>query len=129
VSAGFISKYKNEFIAAMDDDFNTPKALAALFNLINDTNTFIDQNSDDVNYKGVIYHAVDVLESLAREVLGLFLNETEKQLSPELKGLLEERLTARASKDFKRSDELRDILKSHGIIVEDSKHGQSWRWA
>src|SRR5208283_4373835 len=50
VQAGFISKYKNEFIEAMDDDFNTPKALAALFNLINDTNIYIDQNSDDPNY-------------------------------------------------------------------------------
>jgi cysteinyl-tRNA synthetase len=53
VQAGFISKYKHEFIEAMDDDFNTPKALAALFNLINDTNMYIDQNSDDPNYLGL----------------------------------------------------------------------------
>ena len=61
----------------MDDDFNTPKALAALFNLINDTNMYIDQNSDDPNYLGVIYHAVDILENLARNIFGLFLQEKD----------------------------------------------------
>lgn len=128
VQAGFISKYKNEFIEAMDDDFNTPKALAALFNLINDTNIFIDQNSDDPNYFGVIYHAVDVLENLARNILGLFLQEKDKALSAELEALLEERVAARKAKDFKRSDELRVLLKEKGVAVEDGKSGQTWRW-
>ncbi len=49
IQAGFINKYKHEFFEAMDDDFNTPKALAALFNLINDTNIYVDQNADDPN--------------------------------------------------------------------------------
>jgi cysteinyl-tRNA synthetase len=128
VQAGFISKYKNEFIEAMDDDFNTPKALAALFNLINDTNIFIDQNSDDPNYLGVIYHAVDVLENLARNIFGLFLQEKDKALSAELEALLEERVAARKAKDFKRSDELRVLLKEKGVAVEDGKSGQTWRW-
>jgi cysteinyl-tRNA synthetase len=128
VQAEFIVKYKHEFIEAMDDDFNTPKALAALFNLINDTNTYIDQNSNDPNYLGVIYHAVDVLENLARNIFGLFLQEKEQELSAELKALLDERLQARQSKNFKRSDELREILKAKGVAVEDGKGGQTWRW-
>ncbi len=128
VQAGFIGKYKHEFIQAMDDDFNTPKALAALFNLINDTNMYIDQNSDDPNYLGVIYHAVDVLENLARNVFGLFLQEKDKKLSAELKALLEERANARELKNFKRSDELRVLLKGKGVTVEDGKTGQTWRW-
>jgi cysteinyl-tRNA synthetase len=128
VQAGFISKYKHEFIQAMDDDFNTPKALAALFNLINDTNMYIDQNSDDPNYGGVVYHAVDVLENLARNVFGLFLQEKTQELSAELKALLDERARARESKNFKRSDELRVLLKEKGVTVEDGKNGQTWRW-
>ncbi|MBI4309559.1 MAG: cysteine--tRNA ligase [Candidatus Omnitrophica bacterium] len=128
VQAGFITKYKNEFTAAMDDDFNTPKALAALFNLINDTNTYIDNNSDDSSYLGVIYHAVDVLESFGRNIFGLFLNEKAQELNPELKALLDERAAARQARNFKRSDELRDALKSKGIAVEDTKAGQAWRW-
>jgi len=128
VQAGFISKYKHEFIQAMDDDFNTPKALAALFNLINDTNLYIDQNSDDPNYLGVIYHAVDILESLARDILSLFLQEKEKEIPAELKVLLEERVQARELKNFKRSDELRVMLREKGVAVEDGKNGQTWRW-
>jgi cysteinyl-tRNA synthetase len=128
VQAGFVSKYKHEFMLAMDDDFNTPKALAALFNLINDTNVYIDQNSDDPNYLGVIYHAVDILENLARNIFGLFLHEKEKELSPELKAMLDERVQARELKNFKRSDELRVLLKEKGVSVEDGKNGQTWRW-
>ena len=128
VQAGFISKYKHEFIEAMDDDFNTPKALAALFNLINDTNIYIDQNTDDPNYLGVIYHAVDILENLGRNIFSLFLQEQEKELSAELKALLDERVQARELKNFKRSDELRGLLKEKGIAVEDGKNGQTWRW-
>jgi len=128
VQAGFISKYKHEFIEAMDDDFNSPKALAALFNLINDTNLYIDQNSDDPNYLGVIYHAVDILENLARNIFSLFLQEKTQELSAELKALLEERIQARELKNFKRSDELRVILKEKGLTVEDGKTGQTWRW-
>lgn len=128
VQAGFITKYRHEFTAAMDDDFNTPKALAALFNLLNDTNTFIDQNQADSAYLGVIYHAVDILENLGRNILGLFLKEKNQELTGELKVLIEERIAARQSKNFKRSDELRDLLKSKGIGVEDTKTGQIWRW-
>lgn len=128
VQAGFITKYKNEFIQAMDDDFNTPKALAALFNLINDTNIFIDNNAADANYQGVVYHAVDVLENFGRNIFGLFLKEKTQELTAELKSLLDERAAARQAKNFKRSDELRDLLKSKGIAVEDTKAGQAWRW-
>ena len=128
LQSGFIAKYKHEFIAALDDDFNTPKALAALFNLINDTNIYIDSNSADSEYLGVVYHAVDVLENLGRNIFGLFLKEKTQELTPELKSLIEERVTARQTKNFKRSDELRDLLKTKGIAVEDTKNGQSWRW-
>jgi cysteinyl-tRNA synthetase len=128
VQAEFITKHKDEFIAAMDDDFNTPKALAAVFNLITETNAFIDQQTKDSNYLGVIYHAVDVLENLGRNIFGMFQNEKSQELSSDLKALLDERVAARQAKNFKRSDELRDLLKTKGIAVEDSKAGQAWRW-
>ena len=128
VQAGFITKYKHEFIAAMDDDFNTPKALAALFNLINDTNTYIDSNVKDSEYLGVIYHAVDILECFGRNIFGLFQHEKTQELTADLKALIDERVAVRKAKDFKRSDELRDLLKTKGIAVEDTKAGQTWRW-
>jgi len=124
----FITAHKEEFLKAMDDDFNTPKAMAALFNLLNDTNKFIDENKKDPHHLGVIYHAVDILENFARHIFGLFLKEKEKPLAEDLKKLLDERLAARAARDFKRSDRLRDLLKDKGIAVEDGKSGQTWRW-
>ena len=127
-SVEFVEKHKVEFLSAMDDDFNTPLALAALFDLINDTNKFIAQERGWPDYLPTVYHAVDTLETLARNIFGLFSQETDKDLDEELKRLVEERKQARANKDFKRSDELRDLLKDKGVIVEDTKQGQTWRW-
>ena len=126
--AGFINRHKQKFLEAMDDDFNTPEALAALFHLINDTNKFIEESQKDPHYLGVIYHAVDILENLGRQIFGLFLKEKEKELTDDLKQLLQERVAARTAKNFKRSDELRDLLKSKGVAIEDTKAGQTWRW-
>jgi cysteinyl-tRNA synthetase len=129
IKMDFIDKHKTAFLDAMDDDFNTPQSLASLFNLINDTNKFIDEGKKDSQYEGVIYHAVDILENLARNILGLFTNEVHQELNAVQSQLIEERKNARLKKDFKKSDELRDALKQHGIVVEDTKDGQTWRWA
>ncbi len=125
----FVERHKSDFLAAMDDDFNTPKALAALFELISDINKFIDHASEDDNYFSTIYLGVDTIENLAGNIFGLFSKEAEHEPDEETRRLLEERRAARANKNFRRSDELRDTLKSKGIIVEDTKEGQVWRWA
>lgn len=126
--ADFIKNNKNKFIEAMDDDFNTALAIGYLFDLINDTNKFIDQQKLDKNYANIIYSAVDTIETLAKDIFGLFREQTEVNLTSEQKDLLEERKVARDNKDFKKSDELRESLKEKGIIVEDTKEGQVWRW-
>ena len=112
----------------MDDDFNTALALGHLFDLVNATNKFIDKEKESKDYLKVIYAAVETIEDLAKNIFGLFLREKDKDLDQEDEKLLEDRKTARLKKDFKRSDELRDLLKSRGIAVEDTKDGQSWRW-
>ncbi|MDP2652948.1 MAG: cysteine--tRNA ligase [Candidatus Omnitrophota bacterium] len=124
----FIENRKADFLAAMDDDFNTPQALATLFDLVNDTNKYIDRGQRDDAYTDVIFQAVDTLEHLGREIFGLFLKEQDKPLSAEMQGLLDDRKQARACKDFQRSDELRELLKQKGVAVEDTKDGQTWRW-
>ncbi|OGX39711.1 MAG: cysteine--tRNA ligase [Omnitrophica WOR_2 bacterium RIFCSPLOWO2_12_FULL_50_9] len=129
IEAEFITQYRREFIEAMDDDFNTPQALGCLFNFINDTNKFIDTAPQDDNYGEIVFRAVDTVESLSRNIFGLFLKEKDSNLTQEQKTLLEERLSARKKKDFRRSDEIRDQLKKRGIIVEDTKDGQKWRFA
>jgi cysteinyl-tRNA synthetase len=123
----FIESAKSQSIAAMDDDFNTPQALAALFELVNETNKFIDTKQHDADYENVIGQAVDTLESYCKEIFGLFGKPENFSLNDEQRKLLDERRQAREGKDFKRSDELRQLLKEKGIVVEDGKGGQTWR--
>ena len=113
----------------MDDDFNTPRALASLFNLVSETYKFIEEGSKQADYGDIIFTAVETIEKLGREVLGLFLREPDLKLTPEDEKFLNDRKQARQSKDFKKADELRDLLKQRGIVVEDSKDGQTWRFA
>ena len=127
VQTDFIKEHKSRFIAAMDDDFNTPEALASLFDFISATNKFIEEGKKDKNYLGILTCAVDTIEALAKHIFGLFLKEKEVDLSDEEKSLLEERQLARVQKNFKRSDELRDHLRHKGIAVEDGREGQTWR--
>ncbi len=125
----FVRKAQEDFYAAMDDDFNTPRALAVLFDLVNEINKFIGARQHDADYEAVIHHAVDVLWVLAKDIFGLFAKPEKCTLTEEQERLLEERRQARERKDFKRSDELRQLLKEKGVIVEDGKKGQTWRLA
>lgn len=100
-----------EFRKALEDDLNTPKALAALWDLLKSDET------DDKKASALL--AMD-------QVLGLGLGEAlgrTLEAPEEVKALAEERLVARQSKDWKKSDELRDAIQAKGWIVEDKKDG------
>ena len=127
IQTDFIKEHKNRFIEAMDDDFNTPEALASLFDLISATNKFLEEGKPDKNYLGILYCAVDTVEALAQHLFGLFSKEKAVDFSDDEKRLLEERKLARAQKNFRRSDELRELLRHKGIAVEDGREGQTWR--
>ena len=129
VEAEFVKRHKDKFLAAMDDDFNTPEALAALFNLVSDINKFIEGGEAQADYGNIVHTAVDTVEHLAGAIFGLFRREPDLTLSAEDEALLEERKQARKNKDFKKSDQLRDALKAKGVVVEDTKDGQTWRFA
>jgi len=125
----FIEKHRKDFLEAMDDDFNTPRAISCLFDLVNDMNKFIDSKETDVNYVSIIYKATEeVILGLGKNILGLFSDLKWANLTDEEKNLMKERATARAKKDFKQSDELRKKLMEKGIILEDTKDGNTtWR--
>src|SRR3989338_5166477 len=126
----FIEKHKQRFIEAMDDDFNMPVALSCLFDLVNETNKFIDSEKSNPKYTEIIYQACEeaILE-LGNKIFGLFNDLSWEPLTDEEKNLLDKREKSRQSKDFKTSDELREELKKKGIIVEDTSEGQSYRRA
>lgn len=125
----FNAKFEALFLEAMDDDFNTAKALGVLFEWVNETNKYLDQHKEDPSAAGLGVSAARMIKALVSDLFGLFTQGTDKVLSAEDETFLAERSQARAQKNFQRSDELRDLLKAHGIIVEDGKDGQVWRWA
>lgn len=117
---GFVTKFE----AAMDDDFNTADALAAIFELVKFANTNVDENSSR-EFAGGLYEELFKLS----DVLGLKIEKKEEILDKEIEDLIQERQTARKAKDFKRADEIRDELLKKGIILKDTREGVKWQRA
>lgn len=108
----------------LDDDLNTPQAIARLHELTTQVNKRID--SGELNRSGA--EAVMAVYRKWDSVLGV-LDEGRGSLDAEIEGLIEERLAARKSKNFKRADEIRDGLLARGIILEDTAQGTRWKKA
>ena len=117
---GFVTKFE----AAMDDDFNTADALAAIFELVKFANTNVDENSSR-DFAGGLYEELFKLS----DVLGLKIEKKEEILDKEIEDLIQERQAARKAKDFKRADEIRDELLKKGIILKDTREGVKWQRA
>jgi cysteinyl-tRNA synthetase len=121
-SSGLVEELRRAFEGAMDDDLNTPQALASIFTFIKKYNTRIDEGS--VGTKGA-KEAVDALSSI-NSVLGV-LDFGVHELPPSLAELLSRREEARKSRDFAEADRLREILSAEGIDVEDTPQGTRWK--
>ena len=117
---GFVTKFE----AAMDDDFNTADALAAIFELVKFANTNVNENSSK-EFAAGLYEELFKLS----DVLGLKIEKKEEILDKEIEDLIQERQAARKAKDFKRADEIRDELLKEGIILKDTREGVKWQRA
>ena len=119
---GYIEKFKK----VMNDDFNTPEALAVLFDLAHEINVekTVDTNSAEILAATLCYlaNSLGFLTSTPEAFLQGHL--THKSV---IEDLLQKREKARATKDWKESDRIRDELKAIGIVIEDSIHGTTWR--
>lgn len=119
-SKGFI----NGFDEAMDDDFNTADAIAAIFDLVKFAN---------VNAKAGCSR--EFLKALKEEIImlsdicGLIVEKKQEMLDSDIEALIEERQAARKVKDFKRADEIRNELLEKGIVLEDTREGVKWKRA
>jgi cysteinyl-tRNA synthetase len=113
---------RTAFDAALDDDLNISAALGALFDLVREVNRRLDARTLSTA------DAVTATSWLRRldAVLAILPDEADV-LDDELRHLLDERLAARARKDWTASDRLRDELIGRGIAVEDTRDGQRWR--
>jgi cysteinyl-tRNA synthetase len=108
-----VEKDKEDFSAALDDDLNTPKALAVIFQFVRQGGKLLKEN-----LLGNPAETKMALEGFAR-VFGLLLEKNE--IPEEIKNLAEDRKKAREAKDFKTSDELRRKIEKLGYAIEDNQ--------
>lgn len=117
---GFIVKFDE----AMDDDFNTADAIAAIFELVK----FINTNVSAASGKEFLQALKDELLMLS-DVCGLIVEKKQEMLDSDIEALIEERQAARKAKNFARADEIRNELLEKGIILEDTREGVKWKRA
>jgi cysteinyl-tRNA synthetase len=119
------SHFREQFIEAMDDDFNTAKALGILFDLAREINQSADSGSNTAA-------AREILKDLASEVMGLRLTDAEAQAgsieaAPFIELLVNTRYNLRQAKQYQLADDIRNKLTELGIILEDTPKGTTWR--
>lgn len=119
-----LAQYKKGFIDAMNDDLNTADAIAAIFELVRDTNS----NLSEASSREAVKAALDLFKELTG-VIGLAAKEKETDLEAEVEALIAQRQEARKNKDFSLADEIRDALLAKGIILEDTREGVKWKKA
>ncbi|KAA3646112.1 MAG: cysteine--tRNA ligase [Chloroflexi bacterium] len=142
---------KNSFVTAMDDDFNTPGALASIFDLVRNINQARDNGANEeemaaaqgairelAGVLGLRLAAKDAADVDAKPFIDL-LSQSEKELGKSetaadlstaeaIDTLLVVRQELRAAKMWEQSDKVRDELAELGVVIEDSKDGATWRW-
>ena len=128
-AAALIAKldtYEAQFRNAMDDDFNTADALAAVFELVREINSNV---VGCVAAKDYVKAASELFENLVGVLGLLYERKSENNLDAEIEALIAERQAARKARDFARADAIRDQLKEQGIVLEDTPQGVKWHRA
>jgi cysteinyl-tRNA synthetase len=127
-----LEEHKARFLAALDDDFNTPQALAVLFDLGREVNTLL--NSGQPLSRPTLQAVDDLYRQLAGDVLGIIPAQLPTTTSAGLETdlmqvLIDLRAQARARKDWATADAIRNRLAAIGVSLEDSPEGTRWRLA
>lgn len=118
-----IQRIRDTFHAKMQDDFNTPDAITAVFQWVNDVNTLLQRPTvSDVDLQ-----AMNDLFVEMNSVLRIYQQEEVQLPGEDIERLIVERAEARKAKNWTRADEIRDLLESQGIVLEDTPQGMRWR--
>ena len=120
--------YAKRFHAAMDDDFNTPEAIAVLFDLAKEINKTRGMDEQKSQYLGSLLNGLGNILGLLERNAEEFLRGDETDLDvTRVEELIKQRNEARMKKDWAASDRIRDELKDMRIILEDGPDGTTWR--
>ncbi len=111
-----------KYEAAMDDDFNTADAIAAIFELVKLGNSTVSENSTEA----YVNEIKAILERLCG-VLGIKTKRDKGVLDEEIEAMIMQRQQARKEKNFARADEIRKTLSDMGILLEDTREGVKWK--
>jgi cysteinyl-tRNA synthetase len=120
--SGFdLASYRERFTSAMDDDLNTPQALAVLFDLAKEVNRARDESRPTADAQGLLLELADVL--------GLRLEQSEQSIeaAPFIDLLIQVRNELRAAKQWQLADRVRDGLAAIGVTLEDGPQGTTWK--
>ncbi|MFD0898565.1 cysteine--tRNA ligase [Loigolactobacillus binensis] len=117
-----LTKLTAAFIAAMDDDFNVQNGMTEVYELAKLMNIYSEQQ---VVREATLNHLLSSF-TMWLQIFGVSF-QPKALLAADIEQLLQDRQTARANKDYQRSDEIRDLLKAQGIVLEDTAQGTRWR--
>jgi len=123
-----IENTRKKFIEAMDDDFNTASAIAALFDQVREVNSLISENQS--MSKASVVVAKESFSQLSGDVLGLLPQQatTGANVEPFIEMIAEMRASLRNQKKWQEADQIRDRLAGLGVALEDGKEGTIWRF-
>ena len=123
------SEYYSRFVQAMDDDFNTRVALAAMYDLVRDLNTASSAGEKNAERLASELKTMgDILGLLQQNPEGFLQQGSAGEISAdEVEALINERVEAKNNKNYARADEIREQLKEQGVVLEDSREGTTWR--
>lgn len=123
-----VASLKKEFFSKLNDDISMPEALAAMHSLINAANSRSASGRLNRNEARAVAKAMLDMDSILGLGFGEHYRKEKQRLGKEERSLIRERERARKAGDFKRSDEIRDMLmERYKVAVEDTKEGQIWR--
>jgi cysteinyl-tRNA synthetase len=126
-----VKKLGDEFVAAMDEDFNTPQAIAALFDMSREINKFFDEHKQVSSE--ILEQVYDGFSELGK-ALGLFQQERTKDIGGKIVDelvqlLFDLREELRKKKEYGLSDQIRARMKKAGLVIEDTAEGPKWKLA
>ncbi|KEQ22404.1 cysteine--tRNA ligase [Paenibacillus tyrfis] len=121
--AAAVRTAQQQFESKMNDDFNTPDAITAVFELVNAANPYINREQVTAPTLELLLKQFEAMD----QVLGILAPEAEDLLDEEIEQLIVERTEARKAKNWARADEIRDLLTERGIVLEDTAQGIRWR--